>query len=86
MLINQTHNTDATRKQIGQLYDPQFIDMPDYDSFIQIVFDDIQDFVNFQADPEFIKNVAPDHTNFHDPKRTRYVYPATRFLDTNRPG
>lgn len=80
----QTHNAAASREQISQIR-PQLVNTADYDSFIQIVFDDIQDFAKFEKDPEFIDKVAADHHNFHDAKRTRYVYPILQASFTHGP-
>lgn len=45
----------------------------DYDSFIQIVFKDAQDFINVKEDPHYKRVVMPDHENFADTKRTTMV-------------
>jgi hypothetical protein len=62
----------STRSQMSRLFDPQFSNLTDYDAFIQIVFDDVEDFVRLKADPFFKKNITPDHENFADTKRSRY--------------
>lgn len=56
---------------MGRLFDPQFANVTDYDCFIQIMFDDVEDFVNLKADPHFLKNCTPDHENFADTKRSQ---------------
>lgn len=43
----------------------------DYDCFIQIVFRDVQDYVNVKNDPHYKQVVMPDHGNFADEKRTK---------------
>lgn len=67
----QVHNISSTRSQMSLLFDPQFANVADYDCFIQIVFDDVQDFVRIKADPFFVSKVTPDHENFADTKRSR---------------
>jgi hypothetical protein len=61
-----------TRNLMSRLYDPQFANVSDYDSILQIVFKDVEDFVRMKADP-FWKTVAPDHENFADTKKSKYV-------------
>lgn len=43
------------------------------DCFVQIVFRDVQDFINVKEDPHYKKMVVPDHENFADGKRTTIV-------------
>ena len=57
---------------MSRLFDPQFANVADYDAFIQIFFDDVEDFVRMKADPYFQSTVTPDHENFADTKRSRY--------------
>ena len=52
---------------------PQFDNHADYDSFVQAVFKDVEDFVRMKADPFWREVVAPDHENFADTTRSRYV-------------
>ncbi|KAM5527614.1 hypothetical protein FOXYSP1_19976 [Fusarium oxysporum f. sp. phaseoli] len=66
-----THNTSKTRNQMALLYDSQFANVADYDAIIQIMFDDVQDFVRVKADPFFQKSVTPDHEKFADTARSR---------------
>ena len=58
---------------MSQLFGPQFANVADYDCIIQVVFRDIKDFVRMKADPFFLEKVMPDHENFADTKRSRYV-------------
>lgn len=37
-----------------------------YDAFIQIVFRDLQDYINVKDDPHYLSVVNPDHVNFAD--------------------
>ncbi|KAL2863147.1 EthD domain-containing protein [Aspergillus lucknowensis] len=66
-----THNLPSTRAQMSRLFDPQFANVADYDAFVQIFFDDVEDFVRMKADPYFLATVTPDHENFADTKRSR---------------
>ena len=52
---------------------PQFDNHAEYDSFVQAVFLDVEDFVRMKADPMWREVVAPDHENFADTMRSRYV-------------
>lgn len=52
---------------------PQFNGTADYDCIVQATFKDIQDFVKMKADPFFREKVAPDHENFADTVRSKYV-------------
>lgn len=52
---------------------PQFDNHAEYDSFVQAVFKDVEDFVRMKADPFWREVVAPDHENFADTTRSRYV-------------
>ncbi|KXH68540.1 hypothetical protein CSAL01_02197 [Colletotrichum salicis] len=65
-----THNTKETRPMLFQLYDPQFSKLSEYDSIVQIVFKDIDDFKRMKSDPKFMREVAPDHVKFADTKRS----------------
>ena len=56
---------------MAQLYDPQFANLADYDSFVQIVFRNVEDFVRMKADPFFKAEVGPDHENFADTKGSK---------------
>ncbi|KAL2126048.1 hypothetical protein VTI74DRAFT_1862 [Chaetomium olivicolor] len=64
-----THFTTATRSQVAQVMDPQFIQDAGYDMITQIRFPDVQCFVNFRSDPFYKEKVMPDHDVFTDPER-----------------
>ncbi|KAJ5618275.1 hypothetical protein N7528_006918 [Penicillium herquei] len=66
-----THNMDSTRNQMSRLFDRQFANVADYDAFIQIFFDDVEDFVRMKADPDWRTKVMPDHENFADTTRSQ---------------
>jgi hypothetical protein len=44
--------------------------MPEYDTVIQITFNNIEDYLNVLQDDHFKKVVMPDHENFADVKKT----------------
>lgn len=73
--FTMTHNTTETRKLMTKIAGPQFDNHADYDSLVQAVFKDVEDFVRMKADPFFIEVVGPDHENFADTTRSRYVGP-----------
>jgi hypothetical protein len=50
---------------------PQFANTADYDAIIQIMFNDVDDFVRMKADPYFQERATPDHEQFADTKRSR---------------
>lgn len=54
----------------------------DYDCIIQIVFKDVQDFINVKDDPHYKQAVLPDHGHFADTKRTKMV---TGWFETHIP-
>lgn len=58
---------------MSSIVGPQFSNIADYDCFIQISFDDVEDFVRLKADPYFMQKCTPDHENFADTKRSQYV-------------
>jgi hypothetical protein len=58
---------------MAKIADPQFANIADYDCIVQIVFQDIEDFVRMKADPYFIEKAGPDHEKFADTKRSKYV-------------
>ncbi len=61
---------------MNQIMGPQFNGVADYDCIVQATFRDIEDFVKMKADPFFKEKVAPDHENFADTQRSRYVTPS----------
>ncbi|KAJ5703180.1 hypothetical protein N7488_010728 [Penicillium malachiteum] len=62
---------DSTRNQMSRLFDRQFANIAEYDAFIQIFFDDVEDFVRMKADPDWRTKVMPDHENFADTTRSQ---------------
>lgn len=56
-----------------QLVGPQFNGSADYDCIVQCHFRDVNDFVRMKADPFYKETVMPDHENFADTTRSKYV-------------
>ncbi|KAJ5726152.1 EthD domain-containing protein [Penicillium malachiteum] len=69
----QIHNTSATRALMGEIFDPQFANVTDYDCFSQAVFRDIEDYKRMKQDPWYKEHLVGDHENFADTKRSQYV-------------
>lgn len=55
---------------MGRIFDHQFANIADYDAVVQIVFRDIEDFVDFKNDPFYKEVVMADHDKFADTKRS----------------
>jgi hypothetical protein len=70
-LFQQIHNTSETRGLMGRLYDEHFVNLADYDCFSQVVFQSIEDYEKMKEDPWYLEKVAPDHSNFADPVRSK---------------
>ncbi|GMF75120.1 unnamed protein product [Aspergillus oryzae] len=47
--------------------------LSDHDYIVQFVMKDVEDFKKVWEDPEFRKNVMPDHETFADTTRSGYV-------------
>lgn len=62
----------TTRPLMGRLFDPQFASIAGYDSFVQIQFEDIEQFVRMKADPFYKTTITPDHENFADTRKSTY--------------
>jgi hypothetical protein len=45
----------------------------DCDMVVQIVFKNLDDYLMVRQDPHFLKVVNPDHHNFADGKKTKFV-------------
>lgn len=46
------------------------VNVAPFDAIVQIVFRDIQDYINVKNDPHFMNVVNPDHVNFADVANT----------------
>jgi EthD domain len=59
---------------MGQIFgDLHAGNVADFDCLVQIVFRDVQDFINVKDDPHYKQVVFPDHQNFADINRTTMV-------------
>jgi hypothetical protein len=56
--------------------------LSDHDYIVQFVMKDVEDFKQVWDDPEFRKNVMPDHENFADTTRSGYVLDYLQHYDT----
>lgn len=56
---------------MGKIFDPQFSNVADYDSIVQIQFRNIEQFIALKADPEYKKTIFSDHEKFADTKRSK---------------
>lgn len=58
---------------MDEIVGPQFNGTADYDCIVQATFRDVKDFVRMKSDPFFKEKVTPDHENFADTVRSKYV-------------
>jgi len=71
----QQHNTpESNEALLERVYNSKLSGqmISDCDAVIQIVFKDIEDYLRVRQDPHFVNVVNPDHTNFADPRKTRF--------------
>ncbi|PQE13807.1 conidial pigment polyketide synthase Alb1 protein [Rutstroemia sp. NJR-2017a BBW] len=68
---SMSHTPLSTRVLMGELFDPQFANVTDYDCIVQIQFRDIEQFKALKADPEYKRSIMADHENFADTKRSK---------------
>ena len=68
------HNTSDTRYLLDMIYEGHVPEnsISECDAVIQIVFNDIEDYLRVRKDPHFVSVVNPDHANFADSTRTRF--------------
>jgi hypothetical protein len=66
---------------MGKLVGPQFNGTADYDCIVTAVFRTIDDFVAMKKDPFYIEKVMPDHENFADTQRSKYIYQCQRHVE-----
>ncbi|KAM0545986.1 hypothetical protein ACHAPJ_011098 [Fusarium lateritium] len=66
-----THNSSSTRSKMALIAGPQFANTTDYDAIIQIMFEDVEDFVRMKEDPDYKERVVPDHEEFANTERSR---------------
>lgn len=70
-LISQIDNFSAARPHAEYLQMSK--KLSDHDYIVQFVMKDVEDFKKVWEDPEFRKNVMPDHETFADTTRSGYV-------------
>ena len=58
---------------MGQLFDPQFANITDFDCFSQAYFRDIEDYKAMKKDPYYREHLMGDHEVFADTKKSWYV-------------
>jgi len=68
------HNSPETRGIINQTHPglPES-SLSDCNTVIQIVFKDIANYLRVREEPDFKNIVGPDHVNFADAGKTRFV-------------
>lgn len=49
------------------------VNIADCDTIVQIVFKDLQHYLEVKSDPHYLQVVNPDHANFADPSKTQFV-------------
>ncbi|KAL9638287.1 MAG: hypothetical protein Q9164_001645 [Protoblastenia rupestris] len=64
------HNTSATRKLMGQLFDKQFANVTDFDCFSQCYFADIEQYKAMKRDPVYLERLKGEHEVFADTTRS----------------
>ncbi|KAH8909378.1 hypothetical protein BR93DRAFT_924383 [Coniochaeta sp. PMI_546] len=68
------HNTPETRRLLDLTHPGVPAEsQSDCHTVVQIVFKDIEDYLRVRHDPHFVNVVGPDHQNFADGGRTRFV-------------
>lgn len=70
IVTEQVHNTTATRALMAELYDPQMINVVDFDCFSQVVFESLGDYKRMKQDPWYKEHLFHDHENFADTKKS----------------
>jgi hypothetical protein len=73
-LYVQTHQLPETLALSSKLLNPELNHVAEYDSVVQLVLRDVDDFVRLKDDPEFVQKIQPDHQHFADTSRTKYIY------------
>ncbi|PGH23593.1 hypothetical protein AJ80_02373 [Polytolypa hystricis UAMH7299] len=68
------HNSSTTKNMMTQIFsEGHRVQVAECDTVVQIVFRDVQDYINVRSDPHFENVVNPDHVNFADGTRTQMV-------------
>lgn len=73
-LAKQQHNTSESRKLLEAIHPGIPAEKEaDCDMVVQIVFKDLEDYLRVRRDPHWVQVVNPDHHNFADGKKTKFV-------------
>ena len=56
---------------MGQIFDPQFANITDFDCFSQAFFRSIEDYKKMKQDPWYKEKLVGDHENFADTKKSK---------------
>ncbi|KAK3331715.1 EthD domain-containing protein [Cercophora scortea] len=68
------HNTTEHRRMLAEILPEMPAGMEsDCDLVVQIIFKDLQDYLRVRNDRHYAEVVGPDHANFADPHKTRFV-------------
>lgn len=60
--------------------DPHMINVADYDCFSRVVFRSVEDYKRMKADPYYRERLMPQHLNFADTERSKYVEPVVIYV------
>jgi hypothetical protein len=61
-----------TQALSSKLLNPELTHVAEYESIVQLVLRDIDDFVRLKDDEVFVQDIQPDHQHFADTSRTKY--------------
>jgi hypothetical protein len=61
-----------TQALSSKLLNPELTQVAEYDSIVQLVLRDIDDFVGLKNVPVFVQDIQPDHQHFADTGRTQH--------------
>ncbi|KAL2141921.1 hypothetical protein VTI28DRAFT_1806 [Corynascus sepedonium] len=68
------HNTSESRRLLEAIHPGIPAEKEaDCDMVVQIVFKDLEDYLRVRRDPHWVQVVNPDHHNFADGKKTKFV-------------
>lgn len=78
------HNSSHGRSLMSQLYPNMPEDkVHDADCVVQIVFKDVEDYKKVKNDEKYHRVIDPDHDNFADRSRTKFVTGWFEFMVTD---
>ena len=58
---------------MAHLFDPQMVNVADFDCFSQVVFKNVEDYKRMKQDPWYKQHLVGDHEKFADTKRSMWV-------------